>query len=50
MRLSIPVRNHVEERELICMKSKNGWCDNPRCYDDAGKCPYGDDEEGSKFG
>ena len=44
MGISIPVKKHPEERMLICMRSKDGWCDDPKCYDEGGKCPYGEDE------
>jgi hypothetical protein len=26
------------------MNSKDGWCDIPECYDEGGKCPYGEEE------
>jgi hypothetical protein len=45
MGISIPMNNHLEERMLICMRSKDGWCDNATCYDEGGQCPYGEEEE-----
>ena len=48
MLISMQAKKHKEERKLICMRSLDGWCDNPKCYDDGGKCPYGEDEESHK--
>ena len=49
MPITMPVKNRFEERKLICLESKDGWCDNPIC-DDGRKCPYEKDEGTSKTG